>query len=315
VPVVRLARADGTGAERPPATPLELARALPGRVARRLLREWSQLPTRREQVRAQVFRLLHRGAPPRRQLVVCGFPRSGTSLLYNMLAVALPQFAHDAFEASALRSLWRFEDHLSKLPLDVLRLDAICRRNLHGKRLQVLVPIRDPRDLVTSIHPNVPGDYFIGWESSYRVGLGDAAEPRPDLPGIREIEAALRAHSGRRDLELVRVRFEELVRTPDRVQEQLAARLGLEFRARFSGFHRDAERIPYRYDAAHLRPGSDASLVREHAAPDPSRAGKWRDPVHRARIREQFGAHPELLALVRAWGYEEDDSWFEAWRR
>lgn len=285
------------------------------RIARRCLREWRMLPVRREQTRARLHRLLHPGAPPRRQIVVCGFPRSGTSLLYNMLAVALPDFAHDAFEASALHSIWRFEDHLSKLPLDVLRLDAICRRNLHGKRIQALVPMRDPRDLVTSIHPNVPGDYFIGWETSYRVGLGDASAPSPVLPGIREIEAALVALAGNPGLELVRVRYEDLVRDPDRVQEQLASRLGLGFRARFSEFHRDAARLPYRYDAAHLRPGADASLARESSAPDPSRAGKWRDPAHRERIRDQFGRHRELLALVRAWGYEENDAWFEAWHR
>ncbi len=288
---------------------------LPGRMARRCLREWRMLPVRREQARARLHRLLHPGAPPRRQIVVCGFPRSGTSLLYNMLAVALPHFARDEFEASALTSIWRFEDHLSKLPLDVLRLDAVCRRNLHAKRIQVLVPIRDPRDLVTSVHPNVPDDYFIGWETSYRVNLDEAAAPSPELPGIREIAAALVGLVGRPGLELVRVRYEDLVRTPDDVQECLAARLGLEFRARFSEFHRDSERLPYRYDAAHLRPGADASLARESSAPDPSRAGRWRDPAHRERIREQFGRHPELLALVRAWGYEQDDAWFEAWCR
>jgi hypothetical protein len=287
---------------------------LPGRIARRCMREWRMLPVRREQTRARIHRLLHPGAPPRRQIVVCGFPRSGTSLLYNMLAVALPGFAREEFEASALRSIWRFEDHLSKLPLDVLRLDAICRRNLHGKRIQVLVPIRDPRDLVTSIHPNVPDDYFIGWEASYRVAIGDPAHPAPSRPGIREIEAALAAQAGRADLEVVRVRFEELVREPDRIQEQLAAQLSLEFRARFSEFHRVPARLPYRYDAAHLRPGADASLAREISAPDASRVGKWRDPAHRARIRDEFGRHPELLALVRAWGYEEDDTWFEACR-
>jgi len=284
------------------------------RLTARLWRAWRALPWQRERARAGIHRLLHPTAPPRRQIVICGFPRSGTSLLYNMLAVALPHFARDPFESSALRSIWRFEDHLSKLPFDVFRLEELVRCNSLRKTLHVLAPIRDPRDLVTSVHPNVPGAYFIGWESSHRVGLGTADTPTPGMPGIAAIEAALEAAARIPGLEFLRVRYEDLVRDPDSVQRGLAQRLGLAFHARFAEFHLAGESLPYRYDAAHLRPDADPRQVREDGPPDPSRAGKWQAPEHRERIREEFGRHPELLALVRAWGYERDDHWFEAYR-
>jgi hypothetical protein len=280
----------------------------------RLARAWRGLPRRRELLRARLHRLLARDARPRKQIVICGFPRSGTSLLYNMLAVALPDFSHDAFEESALRSLWRYEDHLSKLPLDVMRLAELARHNVHRKQIYVLVPVRDPRDLVTSIHPNVPDDYFIGWEASYRVGLGDAGGPTLSMPGIRDILAALDAVVADRGFTRIHLRYEDLVRDPDGVERLLASQLGVSFRARLADFHQHAERLPYRYDAAHTRPATDLSLAREAAPIDASRAGKWREPAHRARIASEFGRYPELLELVRNWGYERDDAWFAAYR-
>ena len=77
--------------------------------------------------------------------------------------------------------------------------------------------------------------------------------------------------------------------------------MGVGFAMRLADFHRGAERLPYRYDAAHTRPGADLSLARESAPIDPTRAGEWRDPAHRARIASEFGRHSELLALVRTW--------------
>lgn len=283
------------------------------RVAARMRRSLRGLPRQRERARARLFRLLRPSARPRKQIVICGFPRSGTSLLYNMLAAALPDFARDAFEASALASIWRFEDRLSKLPLDVLRMEELARCNVHAKTLHVIAPLRDPRDLVTSVHPNVPNDYFIGWEASYRVGLGEAGAPQPVMPGIGRIESALQALARDPRFDLVRVRYEDLVRNPDAVERRLAEHLGLAFQVHLADFHREGERLPYRYDASHLRSGADPTLAREEAPLDVSRIGRWREPAHRERIRDQFGEHPELLTLVRAWGYEEDDVWFAAY--
>jgi hypothetical protein len=41
-----------------------------------------------------------------------------------------------------------------------------------------------------------------------------------------------------------------------------------------------------------------------------SRAGRWTRPEHRDRLVDQFTRFPELLEIVRSYGYAPDDTWF-----
>jgi hypothetical protein len=134
-------------------------RLRPASLARFWRRVSHALPRRRELARARIHRLLHPSARARKQIVICGFPRSGTSLLYNMLAGGLPHFAHDEFEASALQSVWRFEDHLSKLPLDILRLPELARHLLIRHALHDGVAARVGPDLDTEVRQAL---HFVG---------------------------------------------------------------------------------------------------------------------------------------------------------
>jgi hypothetical protein len=52
-------------------------------------------------------------------------------------------------------------------------------------------------------------------------------------------------------------------------------------------------------------------MVRENSRVDTSRQGKWKRPEHRQRILDQFKQHPHLLEVVREYGYEAGDQWFE----
>jgi hypothetical protein len=247
----------------------------------------------------------HRGRPTKTQVVICGFPRSGTSLLYNMMATCLRSFHHDDFEHTCLEYVYEWRNTLSKRPLDIFRIQKWVRKNKLAKRLLVIVLIRDPRDIVTSRHPRVPDDYFIGWEHCYRVD--GPSGPEPVHPGIEAIASEIAVVESLAGVDLVRVRYEDLVSDPDDVQSRLAERTGLTFEGRFADFH-SADRLAYKYenDTAAL----DPELVREDRPIDASRAGKWRAREHWKRIRDEFGQHSGLLELVRSYGYEDDDSWF-----
>jgi hypothetical protein len=96
------------------------------------------------------------------------------------------------------------------------------------------------------------------------------------------------------------------------VQDEISGRMGISFQRPFSLFHESPDRHAYRYEGKHSPTLPEA--VRENSPPDRSRIGKWRQPKHWHRIREQFTRHPELFQILREDGYEIDDSWFDSYR-
>lgn len=245
------------------------------------------------------------------QLVVCGYPRGGTSLLYNMLSASLEGFRFEDFEIPAEYRLHRLGNIASKFPLDILNADRWPSLNVHHKRILVIGVVRDPRDVMTSRHPVVPDRYFIGHDHSWWPQNEDFSEWKFDAPGIIPVHRALQQMEQEEALSFLRVRYEDLVTDPEATQNLLAERFGLEFDHSFRDFHERRDRLAYRYQGRTA--ARDPSLVRENKAPDPTRAGKWRAPEHRARIIEQFTACPELFSVLRNDGYEPDDSWFEVY--
>ncbi|MGH7505241.1 MAG: sulfotransferase domain-containing protein, partial [Longimicrobiales bacterium] len=165
-------------------------------MARNTRRRWQAGRLYARQLLARIDRLARPDAWPKKQIIICGPPRSGTSLLYNMMATALPEFGRSPFETSAHEHIMKTQHYVSKRPLDILELHALPRRNVFAKELHVVVVVRDPRDVVTSIHPNVPHDYFIGWDASYFVGPAYPYAPELRSPGLSAIAAAFEGVQG-----------------------------------------------------------------------------------------------------------------------
>ena len=251
-------------------------------------------------------RLLARPDPV--QLVVCGYPRSGTSLLYNMLSSSLAGMHFTEFEEPARNSLQLGGSWASKFPLDVLDVSGFDGLNIFGKRIIVLILIRDPRDILVSRHPLLPGEYFIGYDHSWWPGRIGSGSWTYSAPGIGAIHTAIGRAEECRSVQSIRVRYEALTADPDQVQREIAARTGLEFSDAFSRFHDHQDRHAYRYEGR--RAPKDPTLALENRAIDMSRAGRWTRPEHRDRLVDQFTRFPELLEIVRSYGYATDDAWF-----
>jgi pimeloyl-ACP methyl ester carboxylesterase len=207
--------------------------------------------------------------------VVGSSPRTGTTLLTELLVMA---FEVDGF-ADHERSIFR-EPHLpcaiyvSKDPKDV---NVAARVLALDPQLWILHMVRDPRDVVVSVHARDPDAYWTHlrlWKRYRRSARRAEGHPR-----------------------FLTIRYEDLVRDPDGVQDLIENRLPfLKRRRRFSEFHRFADPPPRSLEAL--------SGVREIAA---DRIGRWRD--HKPRLLAQLTRHGPIDRDLVELGYERDASW------
>lgn len=215
-------------------------------------------------------------------VVVCGYPRSGTTLLQLMLETSTANalaFGRERGGLSVARYTWpgRYRVLLSKKPNDVFWVDEI-RDYYRGRRTKVrfVLSLRDPRAVMTSVFVDKPG-YCVPsakWRAVY-----EHIEYQRHFDDVRLVE------------------YRDLVEKPLEVQQQLAAFTGCEIQQRFDTFHAS---VPTNFDTRALngvRPLDRASL------------DKWRAAEHRERIRQILEELPELPERLIELGYERDTSW------
>tara|TARA_R110002096_G_scaffold61775_9_gene153452 strand:+ start:6491 stop:7222 length:732 start_codon:yes stop_codon:yes gene_type:complete len=207
--------------------------------------------------------------------IVGASPRTGTTLLAEAMLACFDIDLHGGHETRIFARPPRpGRIFLTKAPRDILLAERALAAN---PALNVVYLLRDPRNIIVSKHRRAPDRYWAGlkfWKAYTPVARRLADHPR-----------------------FITVRYEDLIRDPDRVQEQLRARLPfLDVTAPFSRFHEVA------------RPADDALTalggVRPIAA---QRFDQWRD--HRPRIVGQMQQHGSLAADLIEFGYEPDDAW------
>ena len=227
--------------------------------------------------------------PLRTHILICGYGRSGTTLLLMMMEYALPKARWFGREKAAWRAAtFEWRNHavvISKVPTDVCRLHRI--RNFYKNRkakLKTIIMIRDPRDVLSSKHPDT-GDLKYFQETDQ----------------WKQIHTAVMRY--RNDPEVFLLRYEELVTDPDAVQARIDA---------FTG-----EKSERRYADAHKveRPDFDAPPLMGVRPVEKSGIGRWSKPEHRQRIEEILKLVPELPQILIDLGYEPDTSWLQRWRQ
>ncbi len=151
--------------QRPPMPPQRVSRAtptfqFPRSLVQPLTRPW--------------YALLNCGFPLSSRLethvVICGFPRSGTTLCQLMIEAGVADISVFARKCRALEKL-RYSWHrhrflLTKRPKDIFLLDEI--RDYYRYRaasVRFLVFVRDPRAVLTSIHVDRPNE---SWTEQYQ---------------------------------------------------------------------------------------------------------------------------------------------------
>lgn len=220
--------------------------------------------------------------PLRTHVVMCGFPRSGSTLLQLILETCVSGIRTFGRELPAMRAaLTASRNHaimLTKDPFDVFRVDEI--RNFYASgspTLRLILTKRDPRAILVSTHSRRPGGYYLTceeWRGYYE-----------------HFEYA------RQGEDTTVVKYESLVQQPAAVEEQLREFIGWTMHCPFDRFH---EAIPREFDTAAL------NGVRPL---DPGSIHRWQESKHRERLCRVLQELPELPRLLIDMGYEADTRW------
>jgi hypothetical protein len=210
------------------------------------------------------------------RLHVVGCHRSGTTLMAELLGNCF----HVDGRVEHEQSLWDPIPatpggvFLTKKPPDTVRINRVFRLD---PGLYVVAMIRDPRGVITSRHKSKPTVYFASfwrWE--------------------RYIEAITELQDHPRYLA---VRYEDLVTSPDAVQQRIAAAFPfLRPTGLFSRFPEDAQ--------IHERARVSLNGVR---SVDRGSLTRWRNDL--PRVKGELERHPRMNEWLVRLGYEPDDTW------
>lgn len=190
-------------------------------------------------------------------LVICGLPRSGSTLLQAWLEQAIPDcvgFARERAAAMVVRKDWPGAARriLTKRPDDVLYLEAI--REAYQERpakVSFILTTRDPRAVLVSKH-GTDGEYYV------------------DLDRWQRNSEAIERH--RSDPDVLVLDYADLVQQPETVTAHVDAFLGIRLTRGLSEAHRA---VPAHFEAAAL------NGVRPI---ETSRLRSWEQPEHRDRL-------------------------------
>lgn len=245
----------------------------------------------RRQLRHAYVRMSERGwlglVPLDTHVVICGFPRSGTTLLQAMFetsAAGAKVFGRERSGLSVAKYTWpgRHSVFISKKPDDIFYVDAIrdYYRDLRTA-VRFVVSIRDPRAVLTSVFVSKPG-YCV--------------------PTAKWLAVHEHVEYVRRFPDVMLVEYRESIENAQGVQERLVAFTGCAAHSRFDQFH---HAVPAGFDTRALngvRPIDRLSL------------DKWRAPEHRERIQQVLREIPDLPERLIDMGYEADTCWVSAYQ-
>jgi hypothetical protein len=220
--------------------------------------------------------------PLRTHILICGFGRSGTTLLLAMLEYALPHARYFGREVRGWRAAnYSWRNHalmISKFPADILVLDKL--QKLYEKRradLKTILMVRDPRDILTSHHVYADIPYFMSperWRGRYKHFVIHRDQP-----------------------DVLVLKYEQIVQDLVKTQNQIEAFIGEKLVRPLAEF--------YTQD----RQEFDQRPLNGWRPVDAQGVGRWARPEHAARIRQMLQEMPELPAALIDLGYETDDSW------
>lgn len=230
---------------------------------------------------------------------VTGFPRSGTTLLMALLQATVESHkvysTEISFESVLNKTNPEWTRSIAKRPNDLLKYRQWKKARENNPNISLILMVRDIRDIMTSVHYNVPGDYFLHWDYTYRVSGYKKFSKTPN--GLKVMMEGYDKY--RKDKLTMPIRYEGLIKHPDVIQSAIAHYLGIKFNGKKFSDHPDKNINGFNDHKRVYVPIDDSSI------------GKWRKDEHKEYIRKEFLSHPELFEILIRDGYEKDKDWIE----
>lgn len=215
------------------------------------------------------------GVLPKR-VIICGCPRSGTTLMNELLRCYDDIYVMNR-EEYALRFPYIVlkEKYIAtKHPIDFRHLNKITDT---FNNPFIIFLLRDPRDVIVSEHFKNKGHYLINYPT-----WADAINQYEKF----NYENKMLIH------------YEELIKDPGLIQKQLAKSLDLEIKSDFNNFHNN---VTHTHE--------DIKSLGGIRPIDPKNSGKHMRPEHFNRIKEQLLSHPAMSEQLIKYGYAIDRQW------
>ncbi|WP_437201221.1 sulfotransferase domain-containing protein [Planctomicrobium sp. SH664] len=220
--------------------------------------------------------------------VMCGFPRSGTTLCQLMIESCIQNvqcFNKEEMGIQVAKYVRKRQPYIfSKRPKDIFAIEEL--REYYSNRstnVRFILFTRDPRSVLTSKHHSDPDNYFVSAEN-WRA-IWEHWQWAVQFPDVLALT------------------YENLVNHPDVVEQQIAEHTGWTVTHPFRDY---MQHVPRRFDTRALnglRPLEKSNVSR------------WRQPQHHARIQSLLRELPELPERLIELGYERDAAWTKDYSR
>ncbi len=225
--------------------------------------------------------------PLETHVLVCGYPRGGTTMLLAMLEYGYPTARKFGEEISGWRAAtFKWRNHamlISKVPKDLLVVHRVMNwYRGRAAKLKTIIVLRDPRDVLTSHHVSHDRPYF--------------QEPEE----WRLFHSRYEYH--RSNPEVLTVKYEDLVDDVPGTQATIEAFIGVKSERPFADFHK-AERSDF-----------DTRPLNGVRPADKKSVGRWARAEHAGRIEQILREVPDFPELLIEMGYEQDRAWIDRWR-
>lgn len=207
---------------------------------------------------------------------VIGFPRSGVQLMIDCLGKT--STSHKVFNDE--RSFIHFKDDTK--PTIGHRCNDLIKHTQWSREKEwcnVILMVRDIRDVMTSFHPDVQGNYFLHWNYKFKV-LGPG-KFKIDKNGLGAMISGYDRFQ--KSDSVLLVHYEGLLNYPNRMQEIISRKLGIKMKGNFS-----------------------ECIYKKKSV------GRWKDHKYRDYIIQEFNTHAELFEILIRDGYEQDTRWIDS---